>query len=113
MASMSSEEKIPRSLMSRNKGDYKVVSGGRSIKHHRISDWPGIATWPVNPDGDLDPNPPLKRQKKNKSAAADNSGYRRATGNPGAATGTTGCVGDGGGQVGVHVGHAGHTGGHR
>ena len=66
MASMSSEESKPRSLMSRNKGDSKVISGGRSIKHHRLVNWsaPQHSTWPANPDHPGSLEQPAKRQKR-------------------------------------------------
>lgn len=67
---MGSDDLKPRSIMSRNKGDNKVITGGRSIKHWPASRWPHAATstWPANPDPSL--NPPsstelssAKRQK--------------------------------------------------
>ncbi len=65
---MSSDDKKPKSLMSRGKGDYKIVTGGRSIKHHRVSNWSGHSYWPANPVEALDPGsspeqPAAKRQK--------------------------------------------------
>lgn len=68
IASMSSDDNKPKSLMSRGKGDYKIVTGGRSIKHHRVSNWSGHSYWPANPVGALDPGsspeqPAAKRQK--------------------------------------------------
>ena len=66
---MSSEDSKPKSLMSRNKGDCKIVTGGRSIKHHRVSNWAGHSYWPANPVEALDPGssspeqPASKKQK--------------------------------------------------
>jgi len=50
---MASEDKEPRSVMSRNKGDSQVVSGARFVKHHRYSSM-HKSTWPTNPDESLD-----------------------------------------------------------
>lgn len=57
MASMGSDDTKPKSLMSRNKGDNKVITGGRSIKHLKTN-WGSStsATWLSNPDRDLDPD---------------------------------------------------------
>ncbi|KAL9032544.1 MAG: hypothetical protein Q9214_007923, partial [Letrouitia sp. 1 TL-2023] len=68
IASMSSEEGKPKSVMSRNNNDSKVVSGGRVVKHRRVSPWPTghRSTWPTHPDASLSPNsqPTNKRQKR-------------------------------------------------
>ena len=51
---MATDDKDPRSVMSRNQGDSQVVSGARRLKHrsfipvHR-------ETWPANPDEALSP----------------------------------------------------------
>ncbi|KAL8910529.1 MAG: hypothetical protein Q9172_007830, partial [Xanthocarpia lactea] len=68
MASMSSEESKPRSVMSRSKESNKVVSGGRSIKYHRVPTWPAghHSTWPGHVDGSPSPEQPAKRQKRNR-----------------------------------------------
>ncbi|KAL8996751.1 MAG: hypothetical protein Q9169_003822 [Polycauliona sp. 2 TL-2023] len=66
MASMSSEESKPRSVMSRSKESNKVVSGGRAIRYHRVPTWPSAhhSTWPGNPDASPSPEQPAKRQKR-------------------------------------------------
>ncbi|KAL9594633.1 MAG: hypothetical protein Q9179_005306 [Wetmoreana sp. 5 TL-2023] len=66
MASMSSEESKPRSVMSRGKDNDKVVSGGRPIKYHRVSSWPPghHSTWPPNAEASPPPEQPTKRQKR-------------------------------------------------
>ncbi|CAO1601211.1 hypothetical protein XANCAGTX0491_004878 [Xanthoria calcicola] len=66
MASMSSEESKPRSVMSRSKESNKVVSGGRSIKYHRVPTWPAghHSTWPGNTEVSPSPEKPAKRQKR-------------------------------------------------
>ncbi|KAL8904636.1 MAG: hypothetical protein Q9171_006982 [Xanthocarpia ochracea] len=68
MASMSSEESKPRSVMSRSKESNKVVSGGRSIKYHRGPTWPAghHSAWPGHADGSPSPEQPAKRQKRNR-----------------------------------------------
>lgn len=59
---MGSDDTKPRSTMSRNKGNSKVITGGRSIKHWPASRWPHAAsTWPANPDADL--NPPFLTER--------------------------------------------------
>lgn len=63
---MSSSEHKPKSLMSRNKGDSQVITGGRSIKHHRGNPSRNHSTWVVNPVDELDPAPAAKRVKKNR-----------------------------------------------
>ena len=63
---MSTNDKEPRSVMSRGKGDGHVVHGARMVKHRRWSS-PHRGTWPVNPDehrdSDPSPPPPSKRQR--------------------------------------------------
>lgn len=57
---MGSDDTKPQSLMSRNKGDNKVITGGRSIKHWPKTSWrsSGTATWLSNPDKALNPPHP-------------------------------------------------------
>ena len=63
---MASDDKEPRSTMSRSKGHGQVVTGGRSIKYRR---WPTShkETWPVNPESEAktenEPSPANKRRK--------------------------------------------------
>ncbi|KAL8827039.1 MAG: hypothetical protein Q9170_007172 [Blastenia crenularia] len=66
MASMSSEENKPRSVMSRSKDSGRVVSGGRSIKHRRVTSWPPghHSGWPGAPEAAPSPEQPAKRQKR-------------------------------------------------
>ncbi|KAI4094386.1 MAG: hypothetical protein L6R37_007259 [Teloschistes peruensis] len=70
IASMSSEEHKPRSVMSRSPEAGKITTGARSIKHHRVATWPPghHSLWP--PDADP-PSPsaeqPAKRQKKTRA----------------------------------------------
>ncbi|KAL8811102.1 MAG: hypothetical protein Q9223_002346 [Gallowayella weberi] len=68
MASMSSEESKPRSVMSRSKETNQVVSGGRSIKYHRGPTWPvgHHSTWPGHVDPSPSPEQPAKRQKRHR-----------------------------------------------
>ncbi len=71
VASMATSDKDPRSVMSRGKGDSKVTTGARMVKHHR---WASMAshreTWPENPDGAVDPaKSAIKRQKKKRHTA--------------------------------------------
>ncbi|KAL8798068.1 MAG: hypothetical protein Q9182_006979 [Xanthomendoza sp. 2 TL-2023] len=68
MASMSSEESKPRSVMSRSKENNRVVSGGRSIKYHRGHTWPvgHHSTWPGHVDPSPSPEQPAKRQKRHR-----------------------------------------------
>ncbi|KAL8850371.1 MAG: hypothetical protein Q9221_004691 [Calogaya cf. arnoldii] len=70
MASMSSEESKPRSVMSRSKESNRVVSGGRSIKYHRVPTWPAghHSTWPGNTEILPSPEQPAKRQKRTRGA---------------------------------------------
>ena len=84
---MSTNDKEPRSVMSRGKGDGHVVHGARMVKHRRWSS-PHRGTWPVNPDehreSDPSPPPPSKRQRtkrvikdtKEKALAPDNGVLR-------------------------------------
>lgn len=53
VASMGSNDREPQSVMSRNKGDGKVVTGGRKIKHRQF---PTVRrdTWPNTADEDVD-----------------------------------------------------------
>ncbi|KAL9602493.1 MAG: hypothetical protein Q9219_001787 [cf. Caloplaca sp. 3 TL-2023] len=69
MASMSSEESKPRSVMSRSKDSGRVVSGGRSIKYRRVTSWaPGMpghhSGWPGPPETSSSPEQAAKRQKR-------------------------------------------------
>ncbi|KAI4114712.1 MAG: hypothetical protein LQ345_004553 [Seirophora villosa] len=66
MASMSSEESKPRSVMSRSKDSGKVVSGGRSIKYRRVTSWPPghHSGWPTIAEASPSPEQPAKRQKR-------------------------------------------------
>ncbi len=63
---MSSSDSKPKSLMSRNKGDGQVITGGRSIKHHRVNPTLHHSTWPANPVEDPDIAPAAKRAKKHR-----------------------------------------------
>lgn len=64
---MSTNDREPRSVMSRGKGDGHVVHGARMVKHHRWTS-PHRGTWPANPadlrPSEVDHQPPPKRQKK-------------------------------------------------
>ncbi|KAL9637411.1 MAG: hypothetical protein Q9164_002197 [Protoblastenia rupestris] len=55
VASMATDDKEPRSVMSRNKGDSQVVSGARRVKHRQF---PSVhrGTWPANHDESLGSN---------------------------------------------------------
>ncbi|KAL8647967.1 MAG: hypothetical protein Q9210_005246, partial [Variospora velana] len=66
MASMSSEESKPRSVMSRSKESGKVVSGGRSLKYRRVTSWPPghHSGWPTTAEASPSPEQPTKRQKR-------------------------------------------------
>ncbi|KAL8934614.1 MAG: hypothetical protein Q9216_005815 [Gyalolechia sp. 2 TL-2023] len=66
MASMSSEESKPRSVMSRSKDSGRVVSGGRSIKYRRVTSWPPghHSGWPASAEASSSPEQPAKRQKR-------------------------------------------------
>ena len=52
---MATNDKEPRSVMSRNRGDNQVVSGARRVKHRQF---PAVHrdTWPANPDESLGPS---------------------------------------------------------
>lgn len=54
---MGSDDSKPKSLMSRNKGDNKVITGARSIKYWQRPSWgiSGHPTWLSNPDEALNP----------------------------------------------------------
>lgn len=64
---MSTNDREPRSVMSRGKGDGQVVHGARVVKHHRWSS-PHRGTWPANPADNREFEPdrqaPSKRQKR-------------------------------------------------
>ncbi|KAL9100660.1 MAG: hypothetical protein Q9163_003987 [Psora crenata] len=56
VASMATDDKEPRSVMSRNKGDNQIVSGGRRVRYRHF---PSVhrGTWPANPDNSPGPDP--------------------------------------------------------
>ena len=54
--------------MSRNKGDGQVITGGRSIRHHRVNPSLHHTQWPANPAEDIDSAPAAKRAKKHRIA---------------------------------------------
>lgn len=64
---MSTNDKDPRSVMSRGKGDGQVVHGARMVKHRRWTS-PHRETWPKNPNDPRQPEgdsqPATKRQKR-------------------------------------------------
>ena len=72
---MGTNDKEPRSVMSRGKGDSQVVHGARSIKHHR---WTSghRGTWPadmkledfIEPSDERDMTPAYKRRKTKRAA---------------------------------------------
>lgn len=68
---MGSDDSKPKSLMSRSKGDNKVITGGRSIKYWPRSNWGSNspATWLSNPDKDLNPpsSPDLSEEERPKA----------------------------------------------
>ena len=66
VASMSSSDHRPKSLMSRNRGDGQVITGGRSLRHHRGNPSFHHSTWVANPVDELDAGPAAKRAKKNR-----------------------------------------------
>ena len=87
VASMATDDREPRSVMSRGKGDGQVIHGARMVKHRRWTS-PHRATWPPLPDeareSELDVPPASKRQKrprvvKEKSAKAVSSATLMAT----------------------------------
>ena len=67
VASMATDDREPRSVMSRGKGDGQVIHGARMVKHRRWTS-PHRATWPAVPDeareSELDVPPASKRQKR-------------------------------------------------
>ena len=64
---MGTDDRDPRSVMSRGKGDGQVVHGARMIKHRRWTS-PHRATWPAGPgdphESGIDAQPAMKRQKR-------------------------------------------------
>ena len=72
---MGTNDKEPRSVMSRGKGDSQVVHGARSIKHHRWTSG-SRGTWPagmkledfLEPNTDVDPTPAIKRQRTKRAS---------------------------------------------
>ena len=74
---MGTNDKEPRSVMSRGKGDSQVVHGARSIKHHR---WTSghRGTWPAgtNLEDFLEPSAehalvPANKRRKTKRASKE------------------------------------------
>ena len=63
IASMSSEDVKPMTLMSRSGGHGECITGGRSMTY-RKGTRNRLNTWPVNPDPHLDPLPNAKRTKR-------------------------------------------------
>jgi len=66
---MATNDKDPRSVMSRGKGDGHVVNGARSVKHHR---WASVSShrdiWPGNPNEAMDlAKSAARRQKKKRT----------------------------------------------
>ena len=57
---MSSLEFKPKSVMSRGRGDGRIITGGRVCKHHRAS--LRTPSWPASKDESS--TPPSKRAKK-------------------------------------------------
>ena len=70
---MGTNDKEPRSVMSRGKGDSQVVHGARVIKHHRWSSG-SRGTWPADAklenflDGDPESSPAAKRRKTKRAS---------------------------------------------
>ena len=62
---MATDDKEPRSVMSRNKGDGQVVTGARRIKHRNF---PSVhrETWPMNTDSSQDLAHPAQATKATK-----------------------------------------------
>lgn len=65
---MATDDKAPRSVMSRGKGDGHVVHGARMVKHRRWTS-PHRGTWPAaahdeSRESELDAQPASKRQKR-------------------------------------------------
>lgn len=73
VASMGTNDKEPRSVMSRGKGDSQVVHGARLIKHHRWTSG-SRGTWPVDAkledfvDPDTERTPATKRRKTKRAS---------------------------------------------
>lgn len=75
VASMGTNDKEPRSVMSRGKGDSQVVHGARLIKHHRWTSG-SRGTWPadakledfLDPDADTEMTPAAKRRKTKRAS---------------------------------------------
>lgn len=68
IASMGSDDSKPKSLMSRSKGDNRIITGGRSIKYWPRHSWGSSspATWLSNPDQALNP-PDLPKDERPKA----------------------------------------------
>lgn len=72
---MGTNDKEPRSVMSRGKGDGQVVHGARSIKHHRWTSG-SRGTWPagaklenfLDSNTDVDLIPATKRRKTKRAS---------------------------------------------
>ena len=72
---MGTNDKEPRSVMSRGKGDSQVVHGARLIKHNRWTSG-SRGTWPpgaklesfLDPDPDPDWTPSTKRRKTKRAS---------------------------------------------
>ncbi|KAF6228918.1 hypothetical protein HO133_007030 [Letharia lupina] len=86
VASMGTNDKDPRSVMSRGKGDSQVVHGARLIKHHRWTSG-SRGTWPADakledflePDTELDPT---AKRRKTKRASKERVGRTQKIQNP-------------------------------
>lgn len=70
---MGTNDKEPRSVMSRGKGDSQVVHGARVIKHHRWSSgtrgtWPADAKLETFLDAETEWNPAAKRRKTKRAS---------------------------------------------
>ena len=76
---MGTNDKEPRSVMSRGKGDSQVVHGARSIKHHHRWTSGHRGTWPAganledfldpsSADRDRDLAPAIKRRKTKRAS---------------------------------------------
>ena len=75
VASMGTNDKEPRSVMSRGKGDSQVVHGARVIKHHRWRSG-SRGTWPADAklENLLDTEPewtPAAKRRKTKRASKE------------------------------------------
>lgn len=83
---MGTNDKDPRSVMSRGKGDSQVVHGARLIKHHRWTSG-SRGTWPADakledflePDTELDPT---AKRRKTKRASKERVGRTQKIQNP-------------------------------